>query len=85
MMLGEIDYNDLYYGHFELYDQKNITYENKTYWGKLKTVVRPQLFPITAQLFMTIFIVFMSIIIVNFLFGLAVYDVQVNLYYITKI
>ena len=79
MMLGELDYNEMFYSQDELYDsQDRFQYQDRTYSGKLKTVVRPQLFPIIAQIFITIFIVFVSIVIVNFLFGLAVYDVQVR-------
>ena len=78
MMLGEIDYNEMFYSQDELYDMEIFKYEGRTYDGKLKTVLKPQLFPITAQIFITIFIVFVAIVIVNFLFGLAVYDVQVR-------
>ena len=79
MMLGEIDYNEMFYSNDELYDMEKFQYEGKIYQGKLKTVLKPPLFPITAQIFVTIFILFVSIVIVNFLFGLAVYDVQVKL------
>ena len=80
MMLGELDYNEMFYSQDELYDsQDRFQYQDRTYSGKLKPVVRPQLFPVTAQVFITIFIIFVSIVIVNFLFGLAVYDVQVSL------
>ena len=77
MMLGEIDYNEMFYSHDELYDMTNYEYDKKIYNGKLKTVLKPSLFPYTAQIFVTIFILFVSIVVVNFLFGLAVYDVQV--------
>ena len=77
MMLGEIDYNEMFYSNDELYDMEKFEYEGKIYHGKLKTVLKPSLFPVTAQMFVTIFILFVSIVVVNFLFGLAVYDVQV--------
>ena len=77
MMLGEIDYNEMFYSHDELYDMRKFEHEGKVYSGKLKTVLKPALFPWTAQVFVTIFILFVSIVVVNFLFGLAVYDVQV--------
>ena len=78
MMLGEIDYNEMFYSHDELYDMETYQHLNKNYQGKLKTVVKPQLFPFTAHMFISIFIILVSIIIVNVLFGLAVYDVQVS-------
>ena len=77
MMLGEIDYNEMFYSHDELYDMDQFKYQGKLYNGKLKMTLKPALFPFTAQVFVTIFILFVSIVIVNFLFGLAVYDVQV--------
>ena len=77
MMLVEIDYNTMFYSHDDLYDMQGFEHGGKNYSGKLKPVLRPQLFPYTAQIFVTIFILFVSIVIVNFLFGLAVYDVQV--------
>ena len=77
--LGEIDYNEMFYSNDELYDMEEFEYQGKTYSGKLKTVLKRPLFHFTAQLFVTIFILFVSIVIVNFLFGLAVYDVQVIL------
>ena len=79
MMLGEIDYNEMFYSNDELYDIQQFQYQGKIYSGKLKTVLKPPLFPFTAQFFVTMFILFVSIVIVNFLFGLAVYDVQVIL------
>ena len=81
MMLGEIDYNEMFYSHDELYDMRKFEHEGKVYSGKLKTVLKPALFPWTAQIFVTIFILFVSIVVVNFLFGLAVYDVQVIKYF----
>ena len=36
-------------------------------------------FPITAHIFVTIFIFFVAIIMINLLFGLAVTDVQVSI------
>ena len=76
-MLGEIDYNTMFYSHDEVYDMQSFEHGAKNYSGKLKPILRPPLFPYTAQIFVTIFILFVSIVIVNFLFGLAVYDVQV--------
>ena len=83
MMTGELEYNDLYYpqrDHIEL----NITHgegENQGHSygvGIIEDDDKPQYFPITAHAILAIFIVIVSIVIMNLLFGMAVSDVQVN-------
>jgi len=65
MMLGEIDYEDLYYSQSQHIINNSI-----------ETKVEPQLFPVTAQVFLFLFTVLVSIILMNLLVGLAVSDIQ---------
>ena len=41
-------------------------------------------FPVTAHIFFTIFILFVTIIMINLLFGLAVTDVQVLIQFVVR-
>lgn len=79
MMTGELEYNDLYYpqrDHIEL----NITDggQGQSFArGVIEDDDKPQYFPFTAHAVLTAFIVIVSIVIMNLLFGMAVSDVQV--------
>ena len=74
MMIGELEYHDMLYKEdFHISAQVNRTHVV----GDVTDDVRVQIFPFSAQVMVTIFIIFVSIIIMNFLFGLAVHDVEV--------
>ena len=75
MMLGELEYEDLYYPQTNTI---NLTIINNTVVGSIDEDVEHQYFPFTAHLIVLLFIIFVSIIVMNLLFGLAVTDVQVN-------
>ena len=45
--------------------------------AKIEHKLQQVYFPVTANIFVTLFIFFMAIIMINLLFGLAVTDVQV--------
>ena len=83
MMTGELEYNDLYYpqrDHIEL----NITDGGQGHsyaTGVIEDDDKPQYFPFTAHAVLTAFIVIVSIVIMNLLFGMAVSDVQVSSFY----
>lgn len=79
MMLGELEYDDLYYP-----ERLVLRFNNNTGRDELHSEVTPQLFPFTAHILVTIFIVFVSIIIMNLLFGLAVADIQ-ELYKVARL
>merc|ERR1719510_771157 len=73
MMLGELEYEDIYY------PQKNtinLTIHNNTIYGVIEDGFKTQYFPFTAHVVLLTFIIFVSIIVMNLLFGLAVTDVQ---------
>ena len=73
MMLGEFDYNDLYYPQKEFINTTTINNTNVT---EIVSVSEGQVFPVTAQLLVFIFIFLVSIILMNLLVGLAVSDIQ---------
>ena len=73
-MIGELEYHDMLYKE----DLRISAGVNGTHViGDVIDDVRVQIFPLSAQAMVTIFIIFVSIIIMNFLFGLAVHDVEV--------
>lgn len=75
MMTGEIEYNDLYY------PQKEFITVDKSQSSSTMSIedeALNQFFPLTAHVILTIFILFVAIIIMNLLFGMAVSDVQVS-------
>ncbi len=75
MMTGEIEYNDLYYPQKEYVTiNPNAT---SPYDAILDELDVQQLFPFTAHLVLTVFILIVAIVIMNLLFGMAVSDVQV--------
>lgn len=65
MMLGEIDYEDLYYPQKQFLNVTEIVSESEK-----------QAFPGTAHLLVLLFIFLVSIILMNLLVGLAVSDIQ---------
>jgi len=65
MMLGEIDYEDMYYSQSEHIINSTI-----------ETTTETQHFPVTAHFFLFLFTVLVSIILMNLLVGLAVSDIQ---------
>merc|ERR1719347_195030 len=68
MMLGEIDYEGLYYPIDQLIVENNGTSE-------IEEVLKYQPFPGTAQLLVILFVALVSIIVMNLLVGLAVSDI----------
>ena len=75
MMLGELEYEDIYYPQK---DTINLTIHNNTISGVIEDGFKTQYFPFTAHVVLLTFIIFVSIIVMNLLFGLAVTDVQVK-------
>ena len=71
MMLGELDYGDLYYNQN---DKFNWPPENGTV--HIENETEKQVFPFTAHIVVFFFVVFVSIILMNLLVGLAVSDIQ---------
>ena len=65
MMTGELEYNDLYYPTF--YRLVNDTLDDDT---------QNQIFPGTGHFLLTLFLIVVSLIIMNLLFGMAVTNVQ---------
>ena len=75
MMLGELEYDELYYPQNKtLHLILNGTHGS----GTLEEETVSQFFPVTAHILVTIFVLLVSIIIMNLLFGLAVTDIQVR-------
>jgi hypothetical protein len=81
MMTGELEYNDLYYpmGQNITLNLNDIDALGNVH-GIIEEVEQKQVFPFTGHVLLTLFIVIVSIIIMNLLFGMAVSDVQVNVY-----
>ena len=75
MMLGELEYDDLYYPQKKTL---NLTIDNTIGYGEIVEETQSQFFPFTAHILVTVFILLVSIIIMNLLFGLAVTDIQVH-------
>jgi len=77
MMLGEIDYEDLYYPQKHFIENHTVVSENE---NKTVSEIVPenenQNFPGTAHLLVLLFIFLVSIILMNLLVGLAVSDIQ---------
>ena len=84
MMTGELEYNDLYYpqrDHIELNITDGGVAGHSFARGVIEDDDKPQYFPFTAHAVLTAFIVIVSIVIMNLLFGMAVSDVQVSSFY----
>ena len=69
MMLGEIEYDGLFKNDCDK-DETDINAEN---------YCEEVLFPGTSHVFVAIFILLMSMVLMNVLFGMAVADIQVNI------
>ena len=82
MMLGELEYEDIY---LPPRNTINLTIVNNTVIGDIEDGVKATFFPFTAHAALLIFVIFVSIILMNLLFGLAVADVQVSLHKINSI
>ena len=71
MMLGEVDYEALYYPDHAILKENNIT--------NITEIVREtegQLLPVTAHILVFLFLFLVSVILMNLLVGLAVSDIQ---------
>ena len=71
MMLGEVDYEALYYPDHSILERNNITGRTE-----IVTETEGQVLPGTAQILVFLFIFLVSIILMNLLVGLAVSDIQ---------
>ena len=86
MMLGELEYDELFYPKDQMINLKlsdgmiNGSHFGGAISGKIDEVTKSQYFPVTAHIVMLLFVVLVSIVIMNLLFGLAVTDVQVNIF-----
>jgi hypothetical protein len=85
MMTGELEYNDLYYPQKEyitvlhpVSGQAAAASGFTSYNASIEEKELQQFFPVTAHLVLTAFILVVSIVIMNLLFGMAVSDVQVK-------
>ena len=78
MMTGEIEYNDLYYPQRQRIVLNKTPGAEQDFTGYLQEEDLPQNFPFTAHIVLAIFIIIVSIVIMNLLFGMAVSDVQVR-------
>ena len=73
MMLGEINYQDLYYPS----DQRfNFTITNESGLGNVTEKTAYQNFPVTAQFTLSLFILVFCLVIMNLLVGIAVSDIR---------
>ena len=80
MLVGEMEYEDIL-ERKELTNFNGKIHENNTISGNLNETYLQTYFVGTTHIMMTAFMFFMSIIVMNLLFGLAVTDVQVNTRY----
>ena len=87
MMLGELEYDELYYNKNQNLSLTltgsivNGSFANGSFAsGEINEFPQSQFFPFTAHILVTLFILLVSIIIMNLLFGLAVTDIQVRFY-----
>ncbi len=76
MMTGEIDYNSLYYPTNQKINLSVDANGSLTGQGAIEEVPANQIFPLTGHFLLAVFIVIVSIVIMNLLFGMAVSDVQ---------
>ncbi len=70
MMLGEIDYDDLYH------PQNGVGSLNNSRGFVIEEVAESVTYPVISLIMITIFIILVSVVIMNLLFGLAVADIQ---------
>ena len=74
MMLGEIEYEDLYYpDNLKL----NLTLNRTLGTGDIEEEIESQSFKGSAQFMVILFVILASMIIMNLLIGLAVSNIQV--------
>ena len=74
MMLGEIEYEDLYYpDNLKL----NLTLNSTQGTGDIEEEIESQSFKGSAQFMVILFVILASMIIMNLLIGLAVSNIQV--------
>ena len=84
-MLGELEYNELYYPKDQVISLNlssgiiNGSTLGGIVTGSIEEMTKSQFFPVTAHLLVLFFVVLVSIVIMNLLFGLAVTDVQVSM------
>ena len=78
MMLGELDYNDLYYNQNDFFNASifNSTNINSNSTVEIEQATESQVYPVTAHIILLGFVIFVSIILMNLLVGLAVSDIQ---------
>ena len=79
MLVGEMEYEDILERKELTGFNGSITQDEKI-GGDLKEEYLQTYFIVTTHIMMTLFMFFMSIIVMNLLFGLAVTDVQVNVW-----
>ena len=76
MMTGEVNYNDIYYRPYEtLVHQPTLMdpTKNETY---INVAAESLMFPVTAHIVLACFVIFVTIIMMNLLVGIAISDVQ---------
>ena len=84
-MLGELEYDELYYPKDQVINLNlsggviNSSSLGGNITGDIDEITKSQYFPVTAHVLVFFFVVLVSIVIMNLLFGLAVTDVQVRL------
>ena len=82
MLVGELEYEEILerreLKHFNGTMSMQSRTNNGSLSGDLEEVYEQTYFPFTTHLMLTAFMFFMSIIVMNLLFGLAVTDVQVR-------
>ena len=66
-MLGELEYDDLFKNSDEC-GNNDVSNTN----------IQPVLYPITSHILVAIFVLFVAMVLMNVLFGLAVADIQVS-------
>ncbi len=76
-MLGELEYDELYYPQNKTL---NLEFNGTHGSGTIEEETVSQYFPFTAHILVTVFVLLVSIIIMNLLFGLAVTDIQVRIH-----
>lgn len=76
MMLGEVEYVDLYYPQQQ---NLNMTINGTEAAGSISDTVQSQSFRGTAHVMVILFVFTVSMVVMNLLVGLAVADIQARL------